>query len=443
MVNEDNRIGGALAAAACGLLGAGIPSGALADENARAWDIDSAILYYGESDGRVKDASLSTRATRDFGDERALSLGLTLDTLTGASPSGAVAAARPQTFTSPSGRSTYTAAADSLPLDDSFKDTRVALDAGWSQPFGRLYTFNAGIDLSNEYDYQHLGINAGVTRDFNRRNTTLSMAIALGQDQVKPVGGLPVPFAMMGDAREDEDDDVPLAGRSGSSDDKQVIDLLLGVTQVLGRHTLLRVNYSYSDSSGYLTDPYKVVTVVDPVSGEPVVRTPPDGATGPGGVYLFERRPDSRTRQGLYAGLRQDFSGKVLDVSYRYSTDDWEVDSHTLEGRLRVPLGEASYLEPHLRYYTQSAASFYRYNLSGGDAVPAFASADARLADLDAYTIGVKFGHRTAGGNEWSARLELYRQEATAPAGSFAGARTLLMPDFDAVILQLNYRFRL
>jgi len=28
----------------------------------------------------------------------------------------------------------------------------------------------------------------------------------------------------------------------------------------------LRLNYSYSDSSGYLTDPYKILSVVDPVT---------------------------------------------------------------------------------------------------------------------------------------------------------------------------------
>ena len=56
---------------------------------------------------------------------------------------------------------------------------------------------------------------------------------------------------------------------SGGSDSKDVLDLLLGVTQVLWRVDILRVNYSYSDSSGYLTDPYKILSVVDPVTGDP------------------------------------------------------------------------------------------------------------------------------------------------------------------------------
>jgi hypothetical protein len=444
---NDKRIGGALAAAACGLLGTASPVRAPAAEPATKstedlWDLDTAFLYYGESDGRVQDASLNAIAVRDFGDDRKLSLDLGIDTLTGASPSGAIASDQPQTFTSPSGRGTYTTDAGEVPLDSSFHDTRFALNAGWSQPFARLYTFNAGLGVSTEFDYQHVGANLGLTRDFNQRNTTLNLAIAYGQDKVKPVGGVPIPFSSMGDV---VDDDVPPPSRSGDSEDKKVLDVLLGVTQVLGRHTLLRLNYSYSDSSGYLTDPYKILSVVDPATGEPLVRTPPPGAEGPGGVYLFEHRPDARKKQSVYGELRQDFSGKVLSLGYRYSTDDWEVDSHTLEGRFRFPVGESSYLEPHVRYYTQTAADFYRYSLADGAPLPEFASADARLADLDAYTVGVKYARQTTGGNEWSARLELYHQASKAPANTLVGNQpgNVQMPDFDAVILQFGYHFSL
>jgi hypothetical protein len=266
-------------------------------------------------------------------------------------------------------------------------------------------------------------------------------------DTVRPVGGVPQPFTPMPDAvgREGEGEEGGPANRVGSNDSKDVLDVLFGVTQVLGRHSLLRLNYSYSDSSGYLTDPYKVLSVVDPVTGEPVVRTPPPGIEGPDGVYLYERRPDTRRRQSLYGELRQDFSGKVLQLGYRYSTDDWQVDSHTVEARLRLPMGESSYLEPHLRYYTQTAASFYRYSLPDGAALPQFASADARLAALDTYTVGLNYGHRIAGGNEWNARLEFYHQVGTAPASTLVGNQpgNVLMPDFNAVILQFGYHFSL
>ncbi|RPH61768.1 MAG: DUF3570 domain-containing protein [Acidobacteria bacterium] len=331
----------------------------------------------------------------------------------------------------------YETAAGQVPLDDTFLDTRYALDVGWTQPFARLYTMTAGLGFSTEYDYTHLGANLGVTRDFNRRNTTLSAAVAYAQEDIDPVGGTPLPLALM----QDVGDDTSKAG----TDTKDVLDLLVGVTQVIGPSTVLRVNYSFSDSSGYLTDPYKVLSVVDPVTGDTVGRTPASGAMGPTGVYRYEARPDSRRKQGLYAEVKHDFTGKVLAVSYRFGTDDWGIDSHTLDARLRWPIGEFNYVEPHLRYYTQNAADFYRFSLLDGDALPSFASADARLADLDGVTLGLKYGHRTVSGSEWNARVELYQQSGNVPGGQLIGnqSRREQFPDLDAVIVQIGYRFKL
>ena len=59
-------------------------------------------------------------------------------------------------------------------LDDTFRDTRVALSANWQMPLGRLYQFNVGGSFSKEFDYLHAGINVRIARDINNRNTTFS-----------------------------------------------------------------------------------------------------------------------------------------------------------------------------------------------------------------------------------------------------------------------------
>lgn len=422
--SEERFAGGALAAAVCALLGHAAPTAAA--ETSSPWTLDTALLLYKESDSRVQDSSAIVAATRDFGDERVLALNLTADTLTGASPSGATALGRPQTFTSPSGKAVYTTPAGRIPLDDTFKDTRFAGGATWTQPLARLYTASAGIDVSAEYDYRHFGGNLSLARDFNKRNTTLSGGVAYSKDQVDPVGGAPVPLAQMLD--------VGASSNKAGSSSKDVIDLLFGATQVLGRSTVLRVNYGYSRSSGYLNDPYKILSVVDPISGDTVGRAPPAGLAGPDGVYRFESRPDQRTKQTLYAEVKHAFGGPVLELSYRFMTDDWGIDSNTLEGRLRWPLGASSYIEPHLRYYTQTAADFYRPNLVAGQPLPIHASADYRLGDFDGTTVGLKYGFVTGSGNEWNARLEYYQQN---------GRSRPQYPDLEAVILQLGYRFSL
>ena len=114
-------------------------------------------------------------------------------------------------------------------------------------------------------------------------------------------------------------------------------------------------------------------------------------------------------------------------------TDDWGIDSHTVEARLRWPIGEFSYIEPQLRYYTQSAADFYRSSLLDGDPLPSFASADSRLADFDGVTLGLKYGHRTVSGNEWSARVEYYQQTGNVPGDQLIGnqSRREQFPDLE------------
>ncbi len=431
---QPASVSAALAAATCSLLGS-MPAAPVQAEEEPNWDFNTALLYYGEDNDRVQDLSLNILGKRYFLDDRALTLGLTVDTLTGATPSGAIRQGIPQTFTRPSGNSTYAVRANELPLDDTFKDTRVALTAAWEQPLGRLWKTSVGFSGSFEYDYTHLGLNGSLSRDFNQRNTTVSAGLAIARDEWDPVGGTPIPFSPMLDVGD--------TGNKTGTETKDVVDAVLGVTQVISRKLLVQVNYSFSNSSGYLTDPYKFLSLVDGTTGDTITRVPAPGAEGPSHEFRFERRPDERSKHSLYAQAKYYMGGKVLDASYRYMTDDWEIDSHTLDLRLRWPIGERSYIEPHLRFYTQSEADFYTISLVDGVELPAFASADYRLGNFDAITAGLKYGWKTRGGNEMSVRAELYRQSGTIPAdlliGNQGGRETY--PDLDAIIVQFSYQF--
>ena len=399
------------------------------------WEFNTALLYYSEDNRRVDDYSFSLLARRLLVDDRSLSIGLTVDSLTGATPNGAIRQDVPQTFTRPSGNSVYTIPAGELPLDDTFLDTRVALTVGWEQPLGRLWKTSVGFSGSKEYDYLHLGVNGSISRDFNNRNTTLSAGLALSQDSLDPEGGTPIAFAPMLDVGD--------TSNKLGTEDKDVIDIVLGVTQVVSRRMIVQLNYSFSDNSGYLTDPFKFLSLVDGTTGDTVTRTPAPGAEGPSHEFRFENRPEERTKHSLYGQTKYYMDGKVLDASYRYMTDDWEIDSHTVDVRFRWPLGERSYLEPHFRFYTQTAADFYTISLVDGVALPAFASSDYRLGEFDAVTAGLKFGWKTGKGNEMSVRAELYQQDGTIPSslliGNQIGRETY--PDLDAVIVQFSYKF--
>jgi hypothetical protein len=432
--NKNARISATLASATCALLGTSTTTPVKAQEEAN-WELDTALLYYGEGDGRVEDISFNSILTRNFVDDRNLTLTLGVDTLTGATPIGAIPFNGPQTFTSPSGEQVRTTPANEIPLDQSFLDTRVSLSASWTQPLGRLSALSAGVSASNEYDYLHVGANMKLSRDFNNRNTTVSLGLAYSADELDPVGGAPMALSPMLDVGD-------LSNRTGRQD-KDVVDVVLGVSQVVNRNLVVQLNYSYSNSDGYLNDPYKIVSLVDPVTGDPIARPQVPGVEGPSHEYVFEGRPDQRTKHSVYAQAKYYMNGKVLDASYRYMTDDWEIDSHTLELRYRWPFGGQSYLEPHVRYYTQSHADFYRTSLDDTQALPMYASADYRLGEFDAITLGLKYGRKTQSGNEWSARLEYYVSDGSVPGELLIGDQgdREIYPDLDAIIAQFSYSF--
>jgi len=446
--------------ATCSLLRAETGPSVVTEEPKR-WLFDTGVLYFGEQD-RIQDLSASAVIRRLFDGDRRLSLRLVYDTLTGSSANGAVPATTPQTFTSASGGKAYTVQPGETPLDPTFSDARIALDASWDQPLGTAWRAGYGLAVSSETDYLSTGLNARLSRDFNQHNTTLSAGLALARDSISPLGGVPAPFGIMGPPSEDEDENEsahrlarntrssahswslsatipPPAGTShvGSDETKTVTDLLLGFTQVFSPRTLGMFNYSYSRSTGYLTDPYKVLSVVDPVTGNPL----PD----PNGImntYLFESRPDTRTKHGFYGEIRHHLSRDVIAGSYRFMTDDWGIQSHTFELNYRWQPGRF-YFQPHLRYYMQSAADFYQRVLFAGDQLPQHATADYRLGEMNARTAGIKYGLPLDEYREWSVRVEYYAQSGSSPPGSEVGTLREfdLFPAVDSVILQIGYSF--
>ncbi len=390
------------------------------------WTFDAGMLLYAEADDQVQAYEGAFSATKLIDDERSINFKVVVDALTGASPNGAVAQNKAQTFTRPSGNGSYTIKAGETPLDDTFRDTRLALSSQYQQQLSRLWLYSGGGYISKEYDYLALSINSALARDFNQRNTTASVGFAYAYDVITPEGGFPVPGASMPISNP-----IDKTNRLGDDDTKQTLDILLGLTQVINRQTLMQLNYSISDVSGYQTDPFKILSVIDN-----------DGwATD----YVYESRPDQRLKQSLFWRTKYNLqpSGQVVDVSYRYFWDDWGVVSHTFDSKWRLPLAGGHFIEPHLRYYSQHAADFYLVYLNDGESIPEFMTADYRLGELQTYTLGLKYGFPIAG-NEFSLRLEYYATQVTGDKSLAKGpgmAGLDIYPDKSALMLQSFYRF--
>ncbi|MCI0505605.1 MAG: DUF3570 domain-containing protein [Gammaproteobacteria bacterium] len=422
-LKKGQSIRGALATATCTLLGTHANDVAAFGTEA-PWEFDSAILYYSE-DQRVSAVEPVLKARKELDTNEFLNLRLVVDVLTGASANGAVPMPFAQTFTTPSGDSTYTTSADETPLDPSFKDTRGALSVDWEKPINRTLRGVYGAYFSREFDYTSLGGSATFSKDTEDKNRTYTAGIAASYDLVSPVGGAPVELSPMPDSGAKQVSDT--------NETKTVVDFLFGITQVLSRKSLLQLNYTIGSNNGYLTDPYKILSVIDSNSGE-IIATDP---------YRFEARPDNRLSQSVYAKYNHQFNEDVIYLTYRFFWDDWGINSHTVDLRYRFELGGGHYLQPHARYYVQSKAEFYKpYLLDSEAGTTQAASADYRLGDMTTTTLGLAYGIEFSQKSEFTIRAEVMKQSGDEPAKFGALNDQILFPDVDAIIVQAGYSFQ-
>lgn len=353
-----------LAAAACLLVTASLP--AVAAENGTKTQFEGSALLYGEQ-GRAQVVEPTARVTKLLPGGQTLSAALGIDVITGASPTGAMPSGKVQTTTSPSGNVTTTPA-DAVPTS-AFRDVRGVLDLEWSRPVLPLLTSTIGTHVSREKDYQSLGASGKLALDLFQRLVTVTLGGGHSRDAVFPTGG----------TRAGLSDGSAIV--STAAQRKDVDEALVGISRVVTRRWLLGVTASRTRERGYLTEPYKVVSLVDPDSGY---------TRG----SLTEKRPGSRDRHAILGSSVYHFTNDVLYASYRWYADDWDVRSHTIDLRYRHELGEGAFLQPHVRFYTQGGARFFRFGLRQDEPLPEYASSDFRLGPLRTLTLGGTYGFR-------------------------------------------------
>ena len=85
----------------------------------------------------------------------------------------------------------------------------------------------------------------------------------------------------------------------------------------------------------------------------------------------------------------------ILHLAYRYYTDDWDVDSHTLDVAYRFNFASTKYLEPKIRLYHQTQADFYQNEFFADvpgtpnveNLFPQYISADYRLDEFNSISV--------------------------------------------------------
>jgi hypothetical protein len=394
----------------------------------KEWQLDSALAYYHE-DGRVQAVEPVVSLSRDYGDGRTIDANLTFDSLSGASPNGALPSRLPQTFASPSGKSLalskhlYTVAPGRLPADPDYSDQRVSIASEWTLPLTRLTRATVGGKFSYEDDFLSLSFDASIAHDFNEKNTTVSIGVNDENDFLDPIGGTPVPLS-----------DYAAFDKTAHQR-KNGVGVLLSVTQVMTRTWLSSFNVSADRFSGYLNDPYKIVSVLD-------------AAANPQG-YVYENRPDSRTRRSAYFENRLGGERSSAALTLRYMTDTWGIHSDTAQIRVRWwNVGRDQYLEPTVRWYRQSAADFFSPWISPAESqLRMDVASDSRLDAFRAMTYGVKYGLNLSDrlgrqSSEFSVRIEYYQQSLQDRTPVPAALQGLdLFPNLKAILLQFGFSY--
>lgn len=231
-----------------------------------------------------------------------------------------------------------------LPLQE-FEDERLGLNWELEHHLGG-WIFTGGAAYSEESDYKSVAGTLKVGREFNHKATLVSLGASLGHDSV---------------LHTEED--------SSRWEDKDIAEGLISIVHAINPKTLLTLNGTLGSAEGYLNDQYKYASVE-----EEIVR---------------EQRPDVRDKRIALLMLNRavDSLHGSAELIYRFYSDSYGVDAHTLGVTWYQKIGKRFIIAPSLRYYEQSAADFYAVEFTGA---PKIYSSDYRLSKLATLTAGMK-----------------------------------------------------
>ena len=220
-------------------------------------------------------------------------------------------------------------------------------------------SINVGGGISVENDYESRFVNWGGTVDLNNKLTTLNFSQSYTNSTTSAVFdhdafGYLLTYGYSDQIVNTQSDVV--GDTNTLYGDREDWSTSFGITQVLGKNTLFEASVNYTNSAGFMENPYKAVYVffLNPGTVAPGISSAAKGA------YL-EQRPDKRNQWAWNTRLVQYVSplDAAVNLSYRFFHDDWGINAHTIEADWVQPLGRGWSVTPTVRYYSQDKADFY------------------------------------------------------------------------------------
>lgn len=227
----------------------------------------------------------------------------------------------------------------------TINEKRQAMDVDFHVVNDKVDTrFALGYSKENDYRSFSAGFSSDVR--FNQNLTTIDYGINASQDYINAVAS-------------------DIYRTRPTEKTKTHIGLLLGFSQVITKNTLVGVSSSFAYYDGYLSDPYKLALVQ--------------------GLTVQDSRPSTNKQYATTIMLRQyvPVVNAAIHLDYRQYSNDWQLNSHTIEFAWYQNLGNGWQVIPSARYYQQTKAAFYQpyYDVRRADG---FYSCDYRLSQFSA-----------------------------------------------------------
>jgi len=212
-------------------------------------------------------------------------------------------------------------------------------------------TMRVGYTSSEESDFVAETVSFSVSQDMFGDMTTLTLSYALGDDMV---------------------------GRSDDPTFEREVDRQhygVGLTQILTRNLIATLNFETITDEGFLNNPYRSVRFRDDTSGR-------------GFSYEAELYPNTRTSNAV--GLRARYYlpwRAALEGEYRFFTDTWDIDSHTVAIEYTHPWKQFVFSGKY-RYHDQTGAHFYSDLFPRSEATN-FRGRDKEISPLTSHTFKI------------------------------------------------------
>jgi len=279
----------------------------------------------------------------------------------------------------------------------TIRDHRSAVQAALTHDAGANDTTSVNASYSAERDYHAAAVGAEHATPLDPA-LTLAYGGSFSHDLIRPT-------------------DAELYDRIERAQ-KNTLSAFGGLTWVLNRSAVVESGVQINYQNGYLSDPYKLVTVGDD--------------------QLPDTRPDRRTEGAWLVRYRYAVTADAaLHADTRVAMNSWGQHSLALEFSWYQRLGGDWQLVPGLRYYAQDSARFYAPFFA--ENADAYFSSDYRLGAFGAIAANLnvrkRFGHW-----ELTAGAERYHSATSYALGS-SGVPDPAVVSYTRIYAGLDFHF--